>query len=140
MGLSAIERRPRQWLARDGRWPDLCDHRRRPLSSDPFPDRETALANADRRRHPRLAYQLRRERAAVCRLFNGRHSDELCFAGIRALVAIRKIRVVTRTRFFFIADRKGISVEPRYDHGNIVFTATPVGFINQFSARFGEAI
>src|SRR5262245_25612516 len=82
MGLSAIERRPRQWLARDGRWSDLCDHRRRPPSSDPFPDRETALANADRRRYPRLAYQLRREWTTVRRLFNGRHSDELCVVGI----------------------------------------------------------
>src|SRR5215475_9460625 len=86
MGLSAFERRPWQWPARDGGWTDLCDLRRRPLSRDPFPDRETALASADRRRYPRLADQLRRERAAVCRLFNGRHSDELCAPGIRTLV------------------------------------------------------
>src|SRR5262245_4112930 len=85
MGLSAFERRPWQWPARDGRRTDLCGCRRRPLSRDPFPDRETALASADRRRYSRLADQLRRERAAVCRLFNGRHSDKLCVAGIRTL-------------------------------------------------------
>src|SRR5262249_6767152 len=50
------------------------------------------------------------------------------------------ISVAARTRLFFIADRKGISVEPCYDHGNIVFTTTLVGFINQFSARFGDTI
>src|SRR5215475_12399610 len=95
MGLSTFERRPWQWPARDGRWTDLCDCRRRPLSRDPFPDRETALASADRRRYSRLADQLRRERAAVCRLFNGRRSDELCVAGIRTLVAIQKIALIS---------------------------------------------
>src|SRR5215813_6187151 len=95
MGLSAYERRPRQWLARDCGWIDLCDHRRRPLSGAPFPDRETALASADRRRHSRLPDQLRRERSTVCRLFNGRHSDELCVAGIRTLVAIQKIALIS---------------------------------------------
>jgi len=48
--------------------------------------------------------------------------------------------MVQRTWLFFIADRKRIAVEPRYDHGNIVFTTTLVGFINQFSARFGDTI
>jgi hypothetical protein len=48
--------------------------------------------------------------------------------------------MVQRTWLFFIADRKRIAVEPRYDHGNIVFTTTLVGFINQFSASFGDTI
>jgi serine/threonine protein kinase len=42
--------------------------------------------------------------------------------------------------FFFIVDGKGISVEACYDHVNIVFTTTPVGFVNQYSARFGDTI
>src|SRR5262249_61832375 len=91
MGLSAFERRPWQWPARDGRWTDLCDCRRRPLSRDPFPDRETALASADRRGSARLAEPFRLERAGGCRPLHKRDFAERLVACILTLLGILKI-------------------------------------------------